>query len=109
MTLNLKIPYPYTLGIIPHMNDLQYMEPYLPQGPELGAPSPAACDLMFMTEADLMCLGDADCQLIARRSIAPLRRIQMHEEERQCRKSPCIIHHFLHIPLPVPNPATSSR
>lgn len=85
------------------------MEPYLPQGPELGAPSPAACDLMFITEADLICLGDEDCQLAARRSIAPLRRSQIHEEESQCCKSPSIVHHFLHAPLPVPIPAASSR
>lgn len=98
----------YTRNYSPH-KDLQYMEPYLSQGPELGAPSPAACDLMFITEADLMCLGDTDCQLAAQRSIALLRRSQIREEECQCCKSPCIAHHFLHTPLPVPIPATASR
>lgn len=78
-------------------------------GPELGAPSPAACDLMFITEADLMCLGDADCQQAAQRSIALLRRTQSREEEWQCWRSPCIAHHFLRTPLPVPVPAASSR
>ncbi|PNF33138.1 hypothetical protein B7P43_G14517 [Cryptotermes secundus] len=78
-------------------------------GPELGAPSPAACDLMFITEADLICLGDAGCQQAAQRSIALLRRTQDREEDWQCWRSPCIAHHFLHTPLPVPIPVASSR
>jgi hypothetical protein len=98
----------YTRNYSPH-KELPYKKPYLPQGPELGAPSPAACDLMFITEADLMCLGDADCQLAAQRSIQLLRRSQIREEECQCCKSPCVAHHFLHTPLPVPIPAASSR
>ncbi|XP_069673840.1 uncharacterized protein [Periplaneta americana] len=78
-------------------------------GPELGAPSPTACDLMFITEADSMCLGDADCQTAARRSVAVLRRGRGHEEEGQCWRSPCIAHHFLHTPLTVPLPAATGR
>ena len=79
------------------------------QGPELGAPSPAACDLMFITEAEILCRDDEECRLAARRNVAVLRRSEDQSEAGQCWRSPCIANYFLQSPVPAPLPASSSR
>lgn len=58
-----------------------------------GEAPPTTCDLLFVSEADTMCEGDANCQRAARSALMALRELHDHladELDGECEASPCL-------------------
>ncbi|XP_049787714.1 uncharacterized protein LOC126191042 [Schistocerca cancellata] len=73
-------------------------------GPEVGAPSSSACDLMFITEADSICEEEIKCQRMSHRILTLLHRGHPMGitgiSTDHCSNESCLAQYFLTSPLP---------
>nr|UGX04255.1 PNPL1 [Locusta migratoria] len=73
-------------------------------GPEVGAPTSSACDLMFITEADSVCEEEIKCQRMSHRILTLLHRGHplgiSGISTDHCSNDSCLAQYFLTSPLP---------